>query len=214
MHQGAVAVEGEALVWKPASQQSLWDSTRLPDQLDSRRDLDAPFQNTPKPPATPQTPQNPSPASAEPQAQATSTQPISARKAAAGEATGSSDPQPSGPQAGAPAAAAAAAAGERSPDRAHDAAGAVAIPYDWAVSIAPDGEATVDGGPGSIALPSRSEESGLPTKAAPQPVGVSGAGQPAGPAAASKKGSTSSGGPASPWAHSMLMQVEKLAWVH
>ncbi|BDA48124.1 hypothetical protein COCOBI_11-3820 [Coccomyxa sp. Obi] len=186
--QGAVAVEGEALVWKPANQQSLWDSTRLPDQLDSRRDLEEPFQNTPKalqPPQQSAAPPAP-PAEAEPSTD--NSLPIAVLKAAAGEAAGSSASEKSSeqPMAGAIEHTADSAKGKGSD--------AVSIPYDWAVSIGPDGAAKVDGGAGSLTVvPRAAEEAGPPPKSAQAPR-ASSAGQPEGKDASSTSDSSGSNG--------------------
>ncbi|CAL8462881.1 g2415 [Coccomyxa elongata] len=144
--QGAVAVEGEALVWKPVNQQSLWDSTRLPDQLDSRQDLEEPFQNTPKSLPAPQQPAAPPAPMAEAQPPTDKSLPIAVLKAAAGEAAGSSASDMSGEQ---PTAGAIEHAVESVEGKGSD---AVSIPYDWAVSIGPDGAAKVDGGAGSLTV--------------------------------------------------------------
>jgi hypothetical protein len=175
-------VEGEALVWKPASQHSLWDSTRLPDQLDSRGDLDDPFPNPPAPQNPAQAPQSPS-TPAEPESQADASLPIAALKAAASANAGSADApkQPS------------AVPAEQSAGVSSDAGGAISIPYDWAVSIGPDGSSSVDGGPGSLTISNSAEEEG------PQPAGARGPGGSGatliqGPPSSSKGGSRSSNG--------------------
>lgn len=169
-------MEGEALVWKPANQQSLWDSTRLPDQLDTRRDLDDPF---PKPPA----PQQSSASPAEPEGQSDDSLPNAARKAAAGAAadtTNAAEQPASVPE-------------KASMGPSGGAGGAVSIPYDWAVSIGPDGAANLDGGAGSLTIPgSVAEKRPAPTGA--QAPGASGAGQPQAPPASSKGGSSGGNG--------------------
>ncbi len=168
-------MEGEALVWKPANQQSLWDSTRLPDQLDTRRDLDDPF---PKPPA----PQQSSASPAEPEGQSDESLPIAALKAAAAATADTMDAaeQP------------ASVPEKASMGPSGGAGGAVSIPYDWAVSIGPDGAANLDGGAGSLTIPESAAEKPAPTGA--QAPGANGAGQPQVPPASSKGGSSGGNG--------------------
>ena len=157
-----MAVEGEALVWKPANQQSLWDSTRLPDQLDSRRDLEEPFQPTPQALAAPRQPAATHTPPSESEPSTNNSLPIAVLKAAAGEAAASSASGMSSeqPTAGAMQQAVNSAEGKGSD--------AVSIPYDWAVSIGPDGAAEVDGGAGSLTVVPRADEEDGPLQKSAQ----------------------------------------------
>lgn len=192
-----MAVEGEALVWKPANQQSLWDSTRLPDQLDSRQDLEEPFQNTQKSLPAPQQPAAPPAPTAEAQPSTDKSLPIAVLKAAAGEVAGGSASEMSSEQAtaGAIEHAVESVEGKRSD--------AVSIPYDWAVSIGPDGAAKVDGGAGSLTVvPRVAKEAAVPPKSDQAPP-ASSADQPNGRDGSSTSNSSGSNGASHACSHAM-----------
>lgn len=191
-------MEGEALVWKPANQQSLWDSTRLPDQLDSRRDLEEPFQNTSKALPPPQQPAAPPAPPAETEPSTDDSLPIAVLKAAAGEAASSSASEMSSekPAAGAMQQTVNSAEGKGSD--------AVSIPYDWAVSIGPDGAAEVDGGAGSLTVVPRAAEEAGPRPKSAQAPRTSSSGQPHGKDASSTSDSSGSNGASHACSHAKL----------
>lgn len=194
-------------MWKPASQQSLWDSTRLPEQLESRRDLEEPFQNTPKASPAPQQPQA-SPTEAQPSTDVSL--PIAVLKAAAGEPAGSSASEVTSEQ---PTAGGMQHAVDSAEGKGSD---AVTIPYDWEVSIGPDGAAKVEGGAGSLTVVPRAAEE---PKSARAP-GAKNTAQPHGRDGSSKSNSSGSNGASLACSHAQLcgclhpFTVISLFWMH
>ena len=137
--QGAVAVEGEAQLWRPAERRSLWDSTPLPpddDNADGARQLsgsssDAAHAPSDGPPLVPRPPPLGPPAGEAP-AQ-------SPAQAPAGQAIPLPGPV-SMPETA------------QGPEDTAAADGHATIPYDWAISIDDTGRASVESGSGRVAV--------------------------------------------------------------
>lgn len=162
--QGAVAVEGEALIWKPASKQSLWDSTsssaRMPDQI---TDNDQHHRKEPPVPPFDQGPLQQQPvgspgataaaANADP---GTAQHDSSAARGDASSAGSAADDVSRQPvtqmQAGQSRDGATQRAQQGNPVISAESQGEVVIPYDWEVSIGEDGKGVVEGTGGSIAV--------------------------------------------------------------
>ena len=138
--QGAVAVEGEAQLWRPAERRSLWDSTPLPpdddDDDDSRHVSSSSSDAAHAPPDSPPiSPRLPPPLA-----------PIESRP------TQSPAPVPAGQAMPLPGPVSVPESAQATGGTAGAADGQATIPYDWAISIDNGGLATVESGSGRLAV--------------------------------------------------------------